>query len=206
MRTELEPLQAARNEAGKRIGEAKRAGRDAAEDVEALRALRERIAELDAEVTAVDEELARVLAGVPNLPAPDAAAEDEVLREVGDGRRTGRDHLELLDGLVDLEAGAKAAGSRFAYLKGPLVMLELALVRWAMELLEGRGFTPVITPALVREEALFGTGFLPDTEQQIYRLPDDDLYLAGTSEVALASIHAGEIVAEDELPLRYVGF
>jgi seryl-tRNA synthetase len=85
-------------------------------------------------------------------------------------------------------------------------MLEFALVRWALEKLSGYGFEPVIPPVLVREQALYGTGFLPDTEQQIYRLPDDDLYLVGTSEVALASLHAGEILDEADLPLRYAGF
>ena len=89
-----------------------------------------------------------------------------------------------------MEAGAQVAGSRFAYLKGDLVLVELALVRWCLELLRGKGFEPVIPPVLVREEALYGTGFLPDTEQQIYRLADDPLYLAGTSEVPLASLHA----------------
>ena len=103
-----------------------------------------------------------------------------------------------------MEAGARVAGSRFAYLKGELVLLELALVRWTLELLRGKGFEPVIPPVLVREEALHGTGFLPDTEQQIYRLADDALYLTGTSEVALASLHAGAIV--ESLPLRYAGF
>jgi seryl-tRNA synthetase len=107
---------------------------------------------------------------------------------------------------VDLEAGARVAGSRFAYLKGPLVRLEFALVQWALDALEGKGFTPVVPPVLVREEALFGTGFLPDTEQQIYRVPDDDLYLAGTSEVPLASLHGGQLLGEGELPLRYAGF
>ena len=99
-----------------------------------------------------------------------------------------------------MEAGARVAGSRFAYLKGDLVLLELALVRWALEVLRGHGFEPVIPPVLVREEALYGTGFLPDTEQQIYRLADDALYLTGTSEVALASLHAGEILDGDRLP------
>src|SRR5918994_1109144 len=114
--------------------------------------------------------------------------------------------LELEGALGDMEAGARVAGSRFAYLKGDLVLLELALVRWTLELLGERGFEPVIPPVLVREEALFGTGFLPDTEQQIYRLADDALYLAGTSEVALASLHAGEMLAESDLPRRYAGF
>src|SRR2546421_194631 len=85
-------------------------------------------------------------------------------------------------------------------------MVEFALVRWALELLEGKGFEPVVPPVLVREEALYGTGFLPDTEQQIYRLPEDDLYLAGTSEVALASLHADQILDDDALPRNYAGF
>jgi seryl-tRNA synthetase len=85
-------------------------------------------------------------------------------------------------------------------------MLELALVRWALELLAGEGFEPVIPPVLVREEALFGTGFLPDTEQQIYELPKDDLYLSGTSEVALATLHAGQMLDAVELPRRYAGY
>ncbi len=86
------------------------------------------------------------------------------------------------------------------------MLVELALVRYAMDVLGAEGFEPVIPPVLVREQALHGTGFLPDTEQQIYRLADDDLYLAGTSEVALASLHAGEILAAGELPARYAGF
>ena len=103
-------------------------------------------------------------------------------------------------------AGARLSGSRFAYLRGDLVMLEFALVQFALEKLRGEGFEPVVPPVLVRERALYGTGFLPDTEQQIYRLPEDDLYLVGTSEVALASLHDGEILAQDDLPLRYAGF
>ena len=105
---------------------------------------------------------------------------------------------------IDMEAGARVAGSRFAYLKGDLVLLELALVRWVLELLRGKGFEPVVPPVLVREEALYGTGFLPDTEQQIYRLADDPLYLAGTSEVPLASLHAGEILDDAAAALRRV--
>ena len=106
--------------------------------------------------------------------------------------------------MIDMEAGSKVSGSRFAFLKGDLVFLELALVRWVLEVLRGHGFEPVIPPVLVKEQALFGTGFLPDTEQQIYRLADDPLYLTGTSEVPLASLHAGEIMAS--LPRRYAGF
>jgi seryl-tRNA synthetase len=157
----------------------------------------------------VQAELDTELAALPNPPDPTAADADEVLYERGKPRALAgqpKDHLELAGAWIDMEAGARVAGSRFAYLKGDLVLLELALVRWAMEVLRGHGFEPVIPPVLVREEALFGTGFLPDTEQQIYRLADDALYLTGTSEVALASLHAGEILDGERLPLRYAGF
>jgi seryl-tRNA synthetase len=162
------------------------------------------VREREAEVAAVETELSALNAALPNPPDPSAADEDTALRSWGSGRAEGRDHLELAGALIDMEAGAKVAGSRFAFLKGDLVLLELALVRWVMEVLRGHGFEPVVPPVLVREQALFGTGYLPDTEQQIYRLADDELYLSGTSEVALASLHAGEIV--DSLPLRYSGF
>jgi seryl-tRNA synthetase len=105
-----------------------------------------------------------------------------------------------------MEHAARLSGARFAYLRGDLVMLEFALVRYALEKLRGEGFEPVSPPVLVRERALYGTGFLPDTEQQIYQLPQDDLYLVGTSEVALASLHRDEILPEEDLPLRYAGF
>jgi seryl-tRNA synthetase len=105
-----------------------------------------------------------------------------------------------------MDRAARLSGARFAYLKGDLVFLELALVRWVLDRLRSHGFEPVIPPVLVREQALYGTGFLPDTEQQIYSLPADDLYLVGTSEVALASLHAEEILDSERLPLRYAGF
>jgi seryl-tRNA synthetase len=129
-----------------------------------------------------------------------------VLREVGEAGKTGRDHLELAGARIDMERAARVSGSRFTYLKGELVLIELALVRFAMEKLMAEGFEPVIPPVLVRERALFGTGMWPDTEQQIYRLPEDELYLVGTSEVPLASMHEGEILPADALPLRYAGF
>ena len=202
----LEELRAQKNAESKRIGEIQGGGGDASEAIAAVKQVGERQKELEGELRAIEAELDSTLAAVPNLPDDTAPPEDEVLREIGEPGAAGRDHLELLDGLVDLEAGARVAGSRFAYLKGPLVLLELALVRWSLELLGKHGFEPVVPPVLVREEALYGTGFLPDTEQQIYRVPDDDLYLAGTSEVPLASLHAGEMLAEHDLPRHYAGF
>ncbi|MGH2946428.1 MAG: serine--tRNA ligase [Solirubrobacteraceae bacterium] len=201
---EVESLRARQNEASQAIGRAKQAGGDAAEEIAAMQEVARRVKALGEELAGAEAELEQALASLPNPPDPTAADEDETLREVGEAGRSGRDHLELAGPLIDMEAGARVAGSRFTYLKGDLVLLELALVRWAIGLLGDRGFEPVVPPVLVREEALHGTGFLPDTEQQIYRLADDALYLAGTSEVPLASLHAGEIV--DRLPLRYAGF
>jgi seryl-tRNA synthetase len=202
----LEGLRAERNAASERIAAGKRAGEETGPAIAAMREVGAEEKRLGRELAEVEERLGEVLASLPNMPLEDSADEDTVVREVGEAGRTGRDHLELAGGLIDMEAGARLSGSRFAYLKGDLVMLELALVGWAMVLLRGHGFEPVIPPVLVREQALFGTGFLPDTEQQIYRLADDDLYLVGTSEVALASLHAGEILDEETLPLRYAGF
>jgi len=203
---ELERLRAEKNAASKRIGEVQREGGDASGAIAEVRATSEREKELDAELRQVQAELDAALAALPNPPDETAAPEDTVVREVGEAGASGRDHLDLLGDLVDLEAGARVAGSRFAYIKGPLVMLELALVRWALERLSDHGFEPVVPPVLVREEALFGTGQLPDTEQQIYAVPGDELYLAGTSEVPLASLHAGQMLAEADLPVRYAGF
>jgi seryl-tRNA synthetase len=203
---ELEDLRARKNQASKRIGELQRSGEDAAEAIAETRGLSDREKELDEELRAVEERRTTVLLSLPSLPDPTSPDEDEVLREVGESGHTGRTHVELLGTNLDMETAARVSGSRFAYLKGPLVRLELALVQWALSLLEERGFTPVVPPVLVREQALVGTGMLPDTEQQIYRVPEDELYLVGTSEVPLASLHAGEILAAAELPQRYAGF
>jgi len=207
---ELEGLRAEQNEANARI----RALADPAQrerEIEAMRAVAARAKELEQQLATVEEELAAALAVLPNLPDPSAAPgpEDELVREVGAIPELDfqpRDHLELAGEMIDTDRAAQLSGARFAYLKGELVMLELALVRWVLEKLRRAGFEPVIPPVLVRERALFGTGFLPDTEQQIYRLPDDELYLVGTSEVALASLHDGEILDAGLLPVRYAGF
>jgi len=201
IRTELESLQAEQNKASRG-----RQGPPTPEEREHLAALAARGRELSDEEARVRADRERALASLPNLPADDAPAEDTVLKEVGDAGATGRDHLELAGWRIDMEHAAQLSGSRFAYIRGELVLLELALVRFAFERLMAEGFQPVIPPVLVRERALYGTGFLPDTEQQIYSLPEDDLFLIGTSEVALASLHADEILDGDLLPLRYAGF
>jgi seryl-tRNA synthetase len=213
---EVEGAQAERKALSKEIGAAKQGGGDAKELMDEVAALKKKIESGKAELEKVDADLERVVATLPNLPdpaAPDGASEEDAvtIREVGDRPEFDfdpRDHLEIGTDLevIDMESAAQLSGSRFAYLKGDLVLLELALVRFAIDLVRAEGHEPVIPPVLVREEALYGTGFLPDTEQQIYAIPEDGLYLAGTSEVALAGLHADEIIEPGALPLRYCGF
>ena len=144
--------------------------------------------------------------------APDGVeGEGVVLRTIGtrpDHPFEPRDHVDLLEpaGAIDLARAAKVSGARFAYLKGEGALLELALVRYAIDVAMAHGHTPVIPPVLVRESAMYGTGFLPTDEQQLFMTRDDDLYLVGTSEVPLAALHMDELLDEDDLPLRYVGY
>jgi seryl-tRNA synthetase len=209
--TTAEELRAAQKARSEEFAAARARG----EDAEAVRAemqeMSARVKECGGRATQAKEAVDELLARLPNLPDPSAAPgpEDELVREVGTPPSFAfepRDHLELAGERIDMDSAAKLSGSRFAYLRGELVLLELALVRWALEKLIARGFEPVIPPVLVRERALYGTGFLPDTEQQIYALPEDELFLVGTSEVALASLHDGEILDGERLPLRYAGF
>jgi len=203
--------------------ESKRRGKDvakaSAEDrPQVLAGLKELSANLDmaeGRLRKVEGELAEVQAHVPNLPAdqaPDGGEEDFVeLRRVGAVPAFDfqvRDHLELgeLLSAIDTKRAAKVSGARFGYLTGPGALLEFSLVRFAIDRLAEAGFTPMVPPVLVRREAMFGTGFLPTDEQQIFRTADDDLYLVGTSEVPLVGYHADEILDARDLPLRYVGF
>ena len=118
-----------------------------------------------------------------------------------------KDHVDLgvALGVIDIERATKVSGSRFGMIKGKLALLEMAMARWSMDVLSVDGFTPVIPPVLVREQALFGTGFFPAERDQVYSVQEDDLHLVGTSEVPLAAMHGDEILSADELPLRYAG-
>jgi len=211
---EIEGARGERKRESEKIGALKKAGEDATAQMEAVRQLKARLEAMEVELQGVDNRLREVAAHLPNLPDPsspdgDTDEDAELIREVGEIPEFGfepKDHVELAGDGIDLEAAGRVSGARFAYLKGDLVMLEFALVRWALETLRGEGHEPVVPPVLVREEALFGTGFLPGDRDQIYELEKDELYLAGTSEVPLASLHADQILEADELPLRYAGF
>jgi seryl-tRNA synthetase len=209
--TSTESLRAEQKARSEEFGAARARGEDAPELRTAMQEMSAQVKAFNEQATAAKQRLDALVARLPNIPDASAAdgPEDEPIRTVGEPPKlsfAARDHLELAGSMIDMDRGAQLSGSRFAYLKGDLVMLELALVGWVLSKLRGKGFEPVIPPVLVRERALYGTGFLPDTEQQIYSLPEDELFLVGTSEVALASLHDGEIIDAGRLPLRYAGF
>ena len=214
LRVAVEEERARRGRLSKEIGAAKRTGAAAPELEDEARRLGEALAADEAELREVEGRRDEVLIALPNLPeadAPDGGEDDAVeLRRIGDPPAFDfepRDHLDLgtAAGGLDLERAARTSGARFAYLLGPLVRLQLALVAYAVDLLEGEGFTPVVPPVLVREEAMYGTGFFPTDRASIYSTADDDLYLVGTSEVPLAAMRMDEILDAGELPLRYAG-
>ena len=189
-------------------------GKPTPEQLEQLRELKAELQRVEAEHEQAAQSRQELLDRVPNPPdpsVPDGAAEEDAveLRRVGEPPTFSfepRDHLELAaaHGWIDLERAARVSGARFAYRVGEVALLELALYRFALDRLVGKGFVPVLPPVLVREEAMYGTGFLPTDEVNIYKIERDELYLTGTSEVALASFHMGEEL--DELPRRYAGY
>ncbi|HLF06780.1 MAG TPA: serine--tRNA ligase [Thermoplasmata archaeon] len=174
------------------------------------------IAEGEATLARLEADRDALLSMLPNLPHPDVPVgpteeSNKTLLEWGERRDLGfppKDHIDLGLGLgmMDLERAAKVSGARFYYLKGDLVLLELALMRYALDLLRTEGFLPVSTPALARERAFHGTGFLPTGREDLYKIENEDLYLVGTAEVALGAMHLDEMLREDDLPLRYAGF
>ena len=162
-----------------------------------------------------DEEFLNQWVKIPNLiskTSPDGKSDKDNLeiKKVGKVKEISnpKDHLEIASklNLIDVEKASEISGSRFAYLFGDLVKIEFNLVSWALNKLSEKGFTPTVPPVLVRENALYGTGFFPDDAEQVYEIPNDDLYLVGTSEVPLAALHTNEIINMEELPIRYAGF
>jgi len=186
-------------------------GKPTPEQLEELQAVKAELKSAEDELAAAEDERDALALRVPNPPDDDVpdGSNDADAREV---RRVGeppslsdpRDHLEL--GRFEMERAARMSGSRFGYWVGDTARLALALYRLALERLADKGFVTVLPPVLVREEALVGTGAFPSDEANVYELPEDDLYLAGTAEIPVASIHAGEILPADDLPLRYVAF
>jgi seryl-tRNA synthetase len=212
--TEGDNLRAEQREGSRRIGSA--APDERADMIAAVKGVSARLDELEPLQAEADRALEQALAVVPNLPhadSPDGTDDTDAVELFTFGERPSfdfatADHVELGEalGIIDIPRAVRVSGSRFAYLLGSAVMLEFALVRWGLDRLAAHGFLPVVPPVLTREEALYGTAFLPNGADQLYRMERDDLYLVGTSEVPLAGLHMDEIIERDDLPLRYGGF
>ena len=218
---EGDELRARQRSLGREVGAAPKERK--AELIAEVKQVSSRLDQLEPERADVEQQLDGILAVLPNLPHPDApdgfTDEDAV-----EGARFGqkreldfpvRDHVEIGEalGLIDIPRAVKVSGSRFTYLLRDAVLLEFALVRYAFDRMMAEGFVPVVPPVLTREEALYGTAFLPTGADQLYRVSgntdegeDPDLYLVGTSEVPLAGLHLDEILDGSDLPLRYGGF
>ena len=208
---DAEEARAAQNAASKEIGQAEPSDRESKiAEASRLKAELEKLEEVEA---AAVEEMRELALQIPN-PAHESVpvgGEDDFITEKEVGEQTPpslHDHAELgeLLGLVDSERAVKNSGSRFAYLMGPAVRLEFALVQFAFDILEEHSFVPVVPPVLVREEMMVDAGFFPTDRHQVYEIAGDDLFLIGTSEVALAGLHRGERLERDSLPVRYAGF
>jgi seryl-tRNA synthetase len=186
-------------------------GKPTPEQLEELRGVKEELQRAEHELTEAEATRDELGLRIPNPPAddvPDGATEDDVRveRVVGEPPQLvdAKESLEL--GRFDMDRAARMSGSRFGFWIGDTGRLALALYRYALDRLAEKGFVTVLPPVLVREEALIGTGHFPSDEQNVYELPADGLYLSGTAEIPVSSLHAGEILDAGELPLRYVAF
>ena len=215
-RQALDELNRERNENAKRVPSATPAEREVL--VQRGRAIAAEIRQSEQELREAEARLNELLLLVPNIPDPEApigGEEDAVeVRRWGEARRAGeaggalRDQVELLElnDWAEFERPSRVAGARNFMLKGPAVVLEMALWRLAIDMLMARDFTAVSVPSMARESAFLGTGHFPTGRDQVYYLPEDDLYLSGTAEVLANSLHAGEILPAESLPIRYAAF
>ena len=212
-RTQVEEARAERGRLSKAIGMGKRDGADTSADEALARELGDRLSDLEARLADLETRRDDLLIELPNRPeegTPDGGEDDAVeLRRVGRPATLDpvRDHVEIAEAMggLDFDQAAKISGARFAYLIGPIARLQFALISFVVDRVEREGFTPVVPPVMVREEAMYGTGFFPTDRASIYALADDDLFLVGTSEVPLAGLGLDRIFSDDELPLRVAG-
>ncbi len=177
--------------------------------------LSEKVKQLSDENQKKDEQFFNEWIKIPNIVNPSSPVgktdeDNKEIKKVGSPKDivSPLSHLNIGEnlGLINVEKASSVSGSRFSYLFGDLVKIQFNLVSFAMNKLSEKGFNPTIPPVLVRENALYGTGFFPDDSDQVYEIPNDDLFLVGTSEVSLAALHSDEIVSYDSLPIRYAGY
>ena len=212
---ELNDLKQRQNQMAKSIGKERDEG-SRGRLIEESRTMKERIPARETELHEVEERLRDEQLKIPNMTHPsspigkDDTENVEIRRwgEIPEFAFEPRDHVELGDllGIIDFDAGAKTTGSKFYFLRSDAVLLELGLIRYALDILMERGYEPTVTPDLARDEALVGTGFIPrGPETQIYSVEDSDISMIATAEITLAGQHADEILGEEQLPLRYAG-
>lgn len=209
----IEALRAERNSASKQIPQLQ--GEEKISAMDRVKGMKEELSVLENSLSLVKAEFDALMLTVPSVPAPEVPfgrsdGDNVEIRRWGDIPKFGfqpKDHMELAESLdlVDLPRAAKFAGSRAYFLKNEGVLLEMAICRFVTDKLKSRGFTPMSVPLMVRESAMMGTGYFPIGYDQAYKIPEDDLFLIGTSEVALVSYHQNEILQENELPKRYAG-
>ena len=213
LRYEAEKLRSEQKNLGKQIASADEKTKN--ELLDQASQMSEKVKDLFEKVDLADKNFMDIWIKIPNListTSPDGTSDKEnsEIKKFGEIRNINnpKDHLEIAEslGLIDVQKASEVSGSRFSYLFGDLVKIEFNLVLWAMQKLSDKGFKPTIPPVLVRENALYGTGFFPDDAEQVYEIPNDDLYLVGTSEVPLAALHSNEILDTATLPIRYAGF
>ena len=208
---EVEEMRSRSNSMSKEIGQASPEDRPA--KIEEANVLKTELKDEEAKLAELQAAVDVLVLQVPN-PAhesvPGGGEEDfELVFTVGDQTPApAMDHADFGASLgwINMEKGADVSGSRFAYLQREAVLLEFALVQWVMQKLVARGFIPTVPPVLVREQMMIDSGFFPTDEHQVYGIPEDDLYLVGTSEIPLAGLHRGDRLDLADLPLRYAGF
>jgi seryl-tRNA synthetase len=186
-------------------------GKPTPEQLEELNSIKAELIQLEASLTRAAETRDTMLLHIPNPPAddvPDGATEEDVRveRAVGEPAELAEPKESLELGRFDMDRAAQMSGARFGYWIGDSARLALALYRYALDRLAQKGFVTVLPPVLVRENALYGTGAFPSDRQSVYEIEEDGLFLSGTAEIPLASLHAGDILDADVLPLRYVAF
>lgn len=211
--SEVESLRAQKNSASGRI--ALLTGEDKQRAIAEMKEAASREKDLSGKLKETEDQLEALLLRVPTPPAddvPDGGENDSVeIRKWGTPRSfdfPALDHVELAErlDLLDVPRGAKVSGARFYYLKNEGALLHLAVCRYALDTLARKGFVPMTVPTLVKRDAMVGTGYFPGGEEQAYKIPEDDLFLIGTSEVSLCAFHMDEILNEDELPKHYAGY
>ena len=210
---EAEQIRAEQNKLGKEIAKADKNEKE--ELLKKASELSNNFKSLSEKAAEEEEKFLDLWIKIPNIidassPVGSTDEDNKEIKKIGEVKefKNPRNHLEIGEalGLINVEKAAEVSGSRFSYIFGDLVKIEFNLVSYVMNKLSDKGFLPTVPPVLVRENALYGTGFFPDDAEQVYKIQNDELYLVGTSEVSLAALHGDEILELDSLPLRYAGF